>query len=71
MSRHNFVTAPIFFFIRKQSYVPNYWFFLVYLREGNEPGETTKITYRELLTQVCQFSNVLRKQGEYGVQERN
>ncbi|KAK7808960.1 hypothetical protein U0070_010107, partial [Myodes glareolus] len=31
--------------------------------EGNEPGETTKITYRELLAQVCQFSNVLRKQG--------
>ncbi|XP_006235383.3 acetyl-coenzyme A synthetase, cytoplasmic isoform X1 [Rattus norvegicus] len=31
--------------------------------EGNEPGETTKITYRELLVQVCQFSNVLRKQG--------
>lgn len=37
----------------------------MYLREGNEPGETTKITYRELLVQVCQFSNVLRKQGEY------
>nr|XP_026238998.1 acetyl-coenzyme A synthetase, cytoplasmic isoform X3 [Urocitellus parryii] len=31
--------------------------------EGNEPGETTQITYRELLVQVCQFSNVLRKQG--------
>ena len=29
--------------------------------EGNEPGETTKITYRELLVQVCQFRNVLRK----------
>ncbi|XP_077804564.1 acetyl-coenzyme A synthetase, cytoplasmic isoform X10 [Macaca mulatta] len=33
------------------------------LREGNEPGETTQITYHELLVQVCQFSNVLRKQG--------
>ncbi|XP_065379094.1 acetyl-coenzyme A synthetase, cytoplasmic isoform X16 [Macaca fascicularis] len=31
--------------------------------EGNEPGETTQITYHELLVQVCQFSNVLRKQG--------
>ncbi|XP_058418823.1 acetyl-coenzyme A synthetase, cytoplasmic isoform X3 [Diceros bicornis minor] len=31
--------------------------------EGNEPEETTQITYRELLVQVCQFSNVLRKQG--------
>lgn len=37
----------------------------MYFREGNEPGETIKITYRELLVQVCQFSNVLRKQGEY------
>ncbi|KAH0509298.1 Acetyl-coenzyme A synthetase, cytoplasmic [Microtus ochrogaster] len=33
--------------------------------EGNEPGETTKITYRELLAQVCQFSNVLRKQDAF------
>uniref|UniRef100_A0A8D0W3U9 Propionate--CoA ligase n=1 Tax=Sus scrofa TaxID=9823 RepID=A0A8D0W3U9_PIG len=31
--------------------------------EGNEPEDTTQITYRELLVQVCQFSNVLRKQG--------
>ncbi|KAI5216077.1 Acetyl-Coenzyme A Synthetase, Cytoplasmic [Manis pentadactyla] len=31
--------------------------------EGNEPEETTQITYRELLVQVCQFSNVLQKQG--------
>ncbi|XP_058289083.1 acetyl-coenzyme A synthetase, cytoplasmic isoform X3 [Hylobates moloch] len=31
--------------------------------EGNEPGETTQITYHQLLIQVCQFSNVLRKQG--------
>lgn len=42
----------------------NDWFFLMYLREGNEPEETTQITYRALLVQVCQFSNVLRKQGE-------
>ncbi|PNI27834.1 ACSS2 isoform 13, partial [Pan troglodytes] len=32
-------------------------------KEGNEPGETTQITYHQLLVQVCQFSNVLRKQG--------
>ncbi|KAG8517800.1 Acetyl-coenzyme A synthetase, cytoplasmic, partial [Galemys pyrenaicus] len=31
--------------------------------EGNEPEETAKITYQELLVQVCRFSNVLRKQG--------
>ena len=38
----------------------------MYLREGNEPEDTTQITYRELLVQVCQFSNVLRKQGKWG-----
>lgn len=32
-------------------------------REGNEPGDSTKITYRELLHKVCQFANVLRSQG--------
>ncbi|KAF4023578.1 hypothetical protein G4228_015211 [Cervus hanglu yarkandensis] len=33
--------------------------------EGNEPEETTQITYRELLVQVCRFSNVLRKQDAF------
>ena len=37
----------------------------MYFREGNEPEETTQITYRELLVQVCRCSNVLQKQGEY------
>ncbi|XP_063260734.1 acetyl-coenzyme A synthetase, cytoplasmic isoform X1 [Prinia subflava] len=31
--------------------------------EGNEPGDSTKITYRELLHKVSQFANVLRSQG--------
>ncbi|XP_041275195.1 acetyl-coenzyme A synthetase, cytoplasmic isoform X2 [Onychostruthus taczanowskii] len=31
--------------------------------EGNEPGDSTKITYRELLHKVCQFANVLHSQG--------
>ncbi|NXY49481.1 ACSA protein, partial [Ceuthmochares aereus] len=31
--------------------------------EGNEPEDTVKITYSELLHQVCQFANVLRSQG--------
>ncbi|RLV83680.1 hypothetical protein DV515_00016419 [Chloebia gouldiae] len=35
----------------------------VIFREGNEPGDSTKITYRELLDKVCQFANVLRSQG--------
>lgn len=32
-------------------------------REGNEPGDVMKVTYRELLQQVCQFANVLKSQG--------
>uniref|UniRef100_A0A8B9S6R4 Acetyl-coenzyme A synthetase n=1 Tax=Apteryx owenii TaxID=8824 RepID=A0A8B9S6R4_APTOW len=31
--------------------------------EGNEPGDSAKITYNELLHKVCQFANVLRSQG--------
>ena len=31
--------------------------------EGNEPAEDAKITYKELLEQVCQFANVLKKLG--------
>ena len=33
------------------------------LWEGNEPGETRSLTYKELLDQVCQFANVLKKHG--------
>lgn len=53
------------FLFAEEIILPNDWFFLIYLREGNEPEETTQITYHELLVQVCQFSNVLRKQGEW------
>ncbi|XP_068005880.1 acetyl-coenzyme A synthetase, cytoplasmic isoform X3 [Melanerpes formicivorus] len=31
--------------------------------EGSEPGDSAKITYRELLHKVCQFANILRSQG--------
>ncbi len=31
--------------------------------EGNEPGETRTLTYREVLDQVCRFANVLKKHG--------
>ncbi|NXO00694.1 ACSA protein, partial [Rhinopomastus cyanomelas] len=31
--------------------------------EGNEPGDSAKVTYSELLGRVCQFANVLRSQG--------
>jgi acetyl-CoA synthetase len=31
--------------------------------EGNNPGEDSKITYRELHEQVCKFANVLKAQG--------
>ena len=33
-------------------------------REGNNPGDTSKITYGDLLKRVCKFSNVLRNIGE-------
>ncbi|MBN3285735.1 ACSA protein, partial [Polyodon spathula] len=36
---------------------------IAFLWEGNEPGDEMKITYRELLLQVCKFANVLRSQG--------
>jgi acetyl-CoA synthetase len=31
--------------------------------EGNEPGETRSLTYRELHAEVCRFANVLKKYG--------
>ncbi|CAM4644342.1 acetyl-coenzyme A synthetase, cytoplasmic isoform X1 [Caretta caretta] len=31
--------------------------------EGNEPGDSMKISYSELMHKVCQFANVLREQG--------
>lgn len=31
--------------------------------EGNEPNETQRITYQELYERICQFANVLKKQG--------
>ena len=31
--------------------------------EGNEPGESKSVTYRELHEQVCKFANVLKKHG--------
>ncbi|TDJ58184.1 MAG: acetyl-coenzyme A synthetase, partial [Nitrospina sp.] len=33
------------------------------LWEGNEPGENKTLTYSELLSEVCKFSNVLKKYG--------
>lgn len=36
---------------------------IAFMWEGNEPGDEMKITYRELLLQVCRFANVLRSEG--------
>ena len=33
------------------------------LWEGNEPGENRSLTYSQLYTEVCRFSNVLKKHG--------
>ena len=63
----DFMTVLIFVCLFGEEVIyPNDWLFLIHLREGNEPEETTQITYQELLVQVCRFSNVLRKQGECG-----
>ncbi len=31
--------------------------------EGNEPGDSKNITYKQLLAEVCKFANVLKKHG--------
>ncbi len=31
--------------------------------EGNEPGQTKKVTYKQLYTETCKFANVLKKHG--------
>lgn len=37
---------------------------LIYLfREGNDPEDYSKITYKKLLEEVCRFSNVLKSKG--------
>ena len=35
----------------------------VILREGNDAGLKKKVTYQELLKQICKFSNVLKNFG--------
>lgn len=36
---------------------------LAIIHEGNEPGEVRKLTYRELLREVCKMSNALKSLG--------
>jgi len=37
---------------------------VIYLfREGNDPEDYSKITYKKLLEEVCRFSNVLKSKG--------
>jgi len=37
---------------------------LIYsFREGNDPEDYSKITYKKLLEEVCRFSNVLKSKG--------
>ncbi|KAJ8257347.1 hypothetical protein GJAV_G00184640 [Gymnothorax javanicus] len=36
---------------------------IAFFWEGNEPGDEMKVTYRELLEQVCKFANVLKSLG--------
>jgi acetyl-CoA synthetase len=37
--------------------------FVLFLREGNDPEDYTRITYKKLLEQVCKCANVLKAQG--------
>ncbi|CDW60833.1 AMP-binding domain containing protein [Trichuris trichiura] len=36
---------------------------VAYMWEGNEPGVNSRITYSELLNEVCKFANVLKRKG--------
>ena len=38
-----------------------------YYREGNDPDDSSSITYSELLEQVCKFANVLKSLGKYDI----
>ena len=38
--------------------------YLLIHREGNFPGDSKQITYRELLSEVCKFANVLKDKGD-------
>ena len=65
---------PAFLHIRvslgcKLVYFDNVWYLqflpvLVQYREGNFPGDSKKITYTELLLEVCKFANVLKDKGK-------
>lgn len=47
----------------------NYWciliiiVFLILYREGNDPDDYSRLTYRKLLEEVCRFANVLKSNG--------
>lgn len=36
---------------------------IYHCREGNDPNDHSKISYRKLLAKVCKFANVLRSKG--------
>lgn len=36
---------------------------LNFLREGNHPDDYSRLTYKKLLQNVCQFANVLKSNG--------
>ena len=36
---------------------------LFFHREGNDPADSSRITFDELLYEVCKFSNVLKSKG--------
>ena len=37
--------------------------FLITFREGNDPEDYSRLTYKKLLEEVCRFANVLKSKG--------
>ena len=38
-------------------------FLCYHFREGNDPDDYSRLTYRKLLEEVCRFANVLKSKG--------
>ena len=36
---------------------------MFFFREGNQPDDYSKLTYKKLLEEVCRFANVLKSHG--------
>ena len=46
-----------------QNFYLYYLFICSYFREGNDPDDYSRLTYKKLLEEVCRFANVLKSKG--------